>query len=114
MKPFPKEKVTIIAQKNDIKVRNTVELLLKAYNGTSTPIKQDEAKNIRSTLLKEILDFQDALIQYDDEDTEDHEKEIHLRIIKKHLRKSSAFSTFKRWIIKDNSRLRRDFEQYFD
>lgn len=108
------EKVKISAQKKDKKVHNTVELLLRVYNGTSTPIKEVESHNIRLTLRDDLKQFQEHLLAYYEEETEDHEKEIHLRIIKKHLNKCSAFTAFKRWIIKDNSRLCKDFEQYFD
>jgi hypothetical protein len=113
MDPFPKKKVEISAQKNDQRVDSTVSLLLEVYNGT-TPLKVIESGNIRKALLNEILDFQKHLLEYYDEDNEEDDRRIHLKEIKKHLKKSSPFTAFKRWIIKDIPDLRKDFEQYFD
>lgn len=77
-------KVKISAFQDDITVQNTVALLLAVYNGT-TPLKIIES-----------------------------EKAEHLENIKMHLKRSSAFTAFKRWIIKDNPFYRETFEQYFD
>ncbi len=45
--------------------------------------------------------------------TED-EKEYFFEKIKSHIDKSSDFTAFKRWIIKDSVKLKKEFEQYFD
>jgi len=113
MRPFPREKVKITVLKNNEIVDNTVQLLLEAYNGT-TPLKIIESANIRQTLLEEILDFQRLLVEYYNEGIDDDEKRISLIKIKRHLKKTSAFTAFKRWIIKDNPVLKQDFESYFD
>lgn len=110
MKPFPCEEVKITPLKEDEMVGNTSHLLLSIYNGT-TQLKKIEAANIRKALLKEILDFQEQLLGYAGNGDE---KESYLKKIKEHLRKSSAFTAFKRWIIKENAFFRKDLEQYFD
>ncbi len=86
---------------------------MEIYNGT-TPLKEIEAANIRKRLLKEILDFQQQLMEYFDENAEDDEKKHCEKKIKEHLKKSSAFTAFKRWIIKGNPSLREEFKYYFD
>jgi hypothetical protein len=51
---------------------------------------------------------------YYDENIEDADRKYYFRKIKRHLKKSSAFTAFKRWIIKENSVFRKEFEHYFD
>jgi hypothetical protein len=113
MKPFPKEKVKITALKNEEMVENTVKLLLEVYNGT-TQLKMIESSHIRQTLLNEILDFQNLLLRYYDEDVEDDEKEFYLKKIIAHLKKSSPFTAFKLWIIRDNAIFKQAFGKSFD
>jgi hypothetical protein len=113
LKHFPKEEVKITALKNDELVENTVQLLLEIYNGT-TQLKTIESDNIRKILQKEILTFQTLLWDYIYEDVEDDVKKIYLKKITAHLNKTSAFTAFKRWIIKKNPDLKQEFEQYFD
>ena len=111
--PYPGEEATITAMKNEEIVQNTVQLLLEVYNGT-TRLKMIESSNIRKALLNEIREFQGLLFDYDDDSIEGDEREYCLREIKKRLKKSSAFTAFKRWIIKDNPVLKQDFGGYFD
>lgn len=105
--------VNISVQHEHNLVANTAELLLKVYNGT-TPLKIIEAENIRNVLSKEIADFRRSLNIYEEGVEDDEVLEFHLENIKKHLCKSSAFTAFKRWIIKDNPNFREEFEKYFD
>jgi hypothetical protein len=109
----PQKKVKITALKKNELINNTVQLLVDVYYGT-TKLKHLESSNIRETLLKELLDFQKVLERYDAEDVEDDEKRISLKKIKDHLSKSSHFTAFKRWIIKNNPSHMRKFGQYFD
>jgi uncharacterized protein (TIGR02646 family) len=113
MKPFPKEPVTISAKENTEIVRNTVQLLDKIYNG-STKQKTYESANLRDLLLMELLDFQSSLLKYFDEKTSNTDVNDHLNNIKWHVSKSSAFTAFKRWIVKDNPRFKKEFMQFFD
>lgn len=111
-KPFPREKVNIAINSNDNKTLQTQALLLAVFNGTTT-LKEIESDNIRDSLLKEIKDFQEWLIEYF-ETNDNEEKARCLKKIKKHLNKASAFTSFKRQIIKDNSDLFKEFSHYFD
>jgi hypothetical protein len=109
----PQKKVKITALRNNKFIDNTVQLLIDVYYGT-TKLKRLESSNIRETLLKELLDFQKVLQRYDADDVEDDEKVISLKKIKAHLSKSSPFTAFKRWFIKNNPHLMKKFGKYFD
>lgn len=111
IKPYPKEKATFEPIDNTEAVRNTIALLNAVYNGTTT-LKAIEAGNLRSLLLKEIRTFNDLLFKFYDETYTDEEKEDIRNDIIRHLRSSSAFTAFKRWIIRDLENIRPDFEQY--
>lgn len=80
-------------------VLNTVQLLHDVYYGT-TPQKKVEAKIIRKRLRDELHNFKDNVREYYESEGED--KEDMLFLIKKELKVSSAFTAFKRWLIKDN------------
>lgn len=111
IKPFPGELAEISAIENNIKVNNTVDLLIRVYNGT-TPQKKIESANIRSKLLKEIRKFQDLLFEYIDDGYDVDEKaEIKAKIIR-HLRATSNFTAFKKWIIWSNEVLKPEFNSY--
>ncbi len=112
-KPFPREKVNITINSNDDKTLQTQTLLLAVFNGTTT-LKEIESDNIRSALLKEIKDLQECLIEYFTDTNDEQEKDRCLRKIKQHLNRSSAFTSFKRQIIKDNGELFKEFSHYFD
>lgn len=112
-KPFPKEKVAIVCNSQDDKTLQTKELLLEVFNGTTT-LKKIESDNIRNALLKEILDFQKWLNEYFEDTNDEQDKQDCLKRIKKHLNKASAFTSFKRQIIKDNPDLFKEFSRYFD
>lgn len=99
--PWPKEKAEITAMVNDVKVSNTVDLLLEVYNGT-TALKKIESANLRSKLLKEIRAFQDLLFAfYDDSYNEEEKEEIKNSIIRQ-LRPTSNFTAFKKWVLRDS------------
>jgi uncharacterized protein (TIGR02646 family) len=112
-KPFPREKVNITVNSNDDKTLKTQTLLLAVFNGTTT-LKEMESDNIRDSLLKEIKDFQEWLIDYFNDTNDDDEKARCLTKIKQHLNRASAFTSFKRQIIKDNDALLKEFSHYLD
>jgi hypothetical protein len=112
IKPFPKEKVQIEVLDNSQKTLNTKDLLLDIYNGTTFP-KQIEAETLTNNLLDEIFDFQKNLFDYFKTHSQE-DKNYFLIKIKTHLNRTSNFTAFKRWIIKDNPRLKTEFEPYFD
>ena len=110
LKPFPKEKVKLkpkVGFESNQRVMNTIQLLDSVYNGT-THLKKIESSNLRDKLLKEIIDFQQNLLEYY-QDLDDEEKGICRKKILRHLQYSSAFTAFKRWIIKNNPELQKDF-----
>lgn len=109
LKPYPKEKVTIesihaLSDNPDI-IKNTVSLLEEVYN------KEGQgAENLRNLILKELIEFQRLLNEYFYEDLDAEEKEICENKIHRHLKISSAFCAFKRWIIKNNAVLANIFQ----
>lgn len=109
--PYPKEKAVFQAIDDSPIVRNTIALLNSVYNGTTT-LKTIEAANVRSLLLKEIRAFQDLLFKFYDESYSEEEREDKKKEIIRHLRCTSAFTAFKRWVIRDHENIRADFEQY--
>jgi uncharacterized protein (TIGR02646 family) len=113
IKLYPNETAKITALVDKEIVHHTVQLLHQVYNGT-TELKIMESTNIRGTLLNELRKFQNLLFDYDDNGIDEDERKYCFRKIKKHSRKSSAFTAFKRWIVKENPILKQEFEQYFD
>jgi hypothetical protein len=107
-KPFPHEMVSIEALDQDANTESTKALILAVFNGT-TDLKQLEAANLRDQLLKEIRDFQNYLYDYFDPTCTSKEKDYLYRKIKSHLNEASSFTSFKRWIIRENDRLKQEF-----
>ncbi len=112
-KPFPFETVEIETIANNEKTRTTKDLLIAVYNGT-TKLKKIEAANLKDKLLDEIRDFQQDLIDYFQDTNTDDDKQYFLIKIRGHLNRASNFTAFKRWIVRDNDRLRDEFEEYFE
>ncbi len=104
---FPKEKVQLKILIPSAKATQTKELLEKCFNGEHTGQKILESSNLRSILLKEIRVFQELLFAY-----EEDQDNSYLIKIKYHLNNKSAFTAFKRWIVRDNDYLKNEFEQY--
>jgi uncharacterized protein (TIGR02646 family) len=112
IKPYPKEKAIITAIEVSEKVNNTIKLLDEVYNGTTVQ-KKIESANLRSKLLSEIREFQDLLFKYvDDGYDEDEKAEIKNEIIRHHLKPTSNFTAFKRWVIRENSFFNAEFAGY--
>jgi uncharacterized protein (TIGR02646 family) len=109
--PFPHERVAIEALSDDPKTASTRELVLAVFNGT-TELKQLEAATLRAQLLQEIRDFQNQLCEYFEPTSDDEEKAYLRRKIKAHLHQASRFTSFKRWIIRGNDRLKQEFGDY--
>jgi hypothetical protein len=103
---FPKEHPIFQAEENHPKVQETVELLNAIFNGT-TPLKRIAANNLKDQLNKEINKFNTLLLKYLDSNSLQLKDEIIF-----HLSNASAFTAFKKWIIRDHPRLFSIFEQY--
>lgn len=104
---FPKTKVELKIINNIDIVNNTVTLLDKIYNG-STVNKRLESENIKKKIMREIQSFENLIFEY----VYNSKKEL-AEEIKEKLSRKSAFSAFKRWIIKNNTRYK-ELEKYFD
>ena len=94
------EIIEIIPLKNNEETLSTVELLEKVYNGTDRQMKILESASIRKDLREELLEFTKAINEYYGSVGED--KEDAKCLVKRHLKASSAFAAFKRWIVRDN------------
>ena len=105
--PMPKEKPVFDVLIPSANATETKDLLERCFNGEHTGQKTLEGSNLRSLLLKEIRLFQELLFDYEEDSSE-----IYLVKIKYHLNNKSAFTAFKRWIVRDNKYLKNEFEQY--
>lgn len=82
-------------------ISNTVKLLNRVYNGSGTPLKDEEATNLTVALQAEISNFNSTLVEY---------KSATEPLIKARLKSElsdmvsseSPFCAFKRWIIRDH------------
>ncbi|MCS0791651.1 hypothetical protein NX021_26410, partial [Cytobacillus firmus] len=101
--------VQVQALKDDKKALLTAELLDKVYNGT-TPMKTIESHYIREELVKELLNFLNSLQRYYTAGTEELKHYYKLQI-NEQLHSSSAFTMFKRSIIRDDPSLMREFRE---
>ena len=108
---FPKEKAIIRNLVDDTRVKNTVELLEKVYNGHTTNIKQLEAANLRSKLLDEINDFKEVIKQFKNPPFQipGYKKMLKDKITD-NLKSSSPFTAFKVWIIKEDKEMSNRFK----
>ncbi len=103
MEYFPKARVVLnqedVGGDYDRRVDNTIELLNAIYNGHGTPIRDIEAKNLISQVLREIERFMDLIKSF--QDAPDDQKFEKLLLIRGELQNDSAFTAFKRWIVRD-------------
>lgn len=110
LKCFPTEKPLFEALNDNVKTLQTKELLEAVYLGT-TKLKLIESANLRDAVLTEIEVFQKWLIAYFEPNSEEMKAYILLKI-KEHLSNASAFTAFKRWIVRDNPTLLKEFQAY--
>ncbi len=110
---FPLDDIQIIELDEDIKTLNTKALLLAIYNGI-TDRKQREAENIKSLLLDEIILFQTALQGYYKNRFDISVQKKYLNAIEEHLSRNSAFTAFKRWIVRERAVYTKDFGHFLE
>lgn len=94
-----------------IETQNTVKLLQEVYYG-STAQKKMEAAILRRILRKELSEFKEYVREY--KEAEEEEKEDLRCLLQQHLRDSSPFAAFKRWLIRDNKEAYPDLFMYID
>jgi len=97
---------------NDKLTKDTVDLLNKVYNG-HTKIKTIDAKKLKMSLIKEMLQFQNLMLDYYEGKNNIHKLAEIERNIKVELHKGSKLTAFKRQIIKDFENYS-PLKQYFD
>lgn len=110
--PYPKEKVLIQSVTQDLRVKKTVELLVKIYNGDHTGSKTVEGENIREELIKEMVKFTKRLQKYFKPTVSLTDKQRYRRKIGEMLSVKSPFTAFKVWVIKENEALLTEFSEF--
>jgi hypothetical protein len=109
IEPFPNEKAIIKFLSDTEKVKNTVRLLNEIYNTEVTENKRLGSAALRKRLIEELQFFGYLLSEY-----ELNPKENLKRLISEKLKKSSKFTAFKHWIIKDNPTYFQEFQSYLN
>lgn len=92
----------------ELKISNTIKLLNRIYNGKDS--KSNSCEDLKDEIIKEIEYFRKIIDKYQ---TTRLKKSTLEEIINK-LKLDSSYSTFKRWIIKDNDILKKQFMQYIN
>ena len=110
LNPIPKELPSFEALNTSNRTLNTIDLLNKVYVG-QTPQKKLEASGLRMLLLNDVLNFHVLLRDHDQTENVDLKEFYRLKIVAE-LESKSAFTAFKRRIVKDNVNLMAEFGQY--
>lgn len=92
-----------------MEIRNTIDLLNTVYYG-DTPQKKMEAKIIRKKLRDELSNFKNIVREYKEAEGED--KQDLEMLLRKELKSNSAFTAFKRWLIRDNKEFYSELLKY--
>lgn len=86
-----------------------MKLLNAVYSGTTVQ-KKIEARILRKSVREELAKFKGMVRDYEEAEGEDKEN---LRLyVKKELKNNSAFTAFKRWLIKDHQEYFAEFLVY--
>ena len=104
--PIISDKLEIIAINKSNETKNTCKLLHDVYYET-TPQKITEANMLRISLLKNIIEFESYIKKYHNA-SGDYKSDLYLKI-KLELKNTSEFAAFKRWIVRDNPKICKDF-----
>jgi hypothetical protein len=92
----------------DKKIKNTIALLHRIYNGKNS--KSNSCEDLREDIIENINSFRKKLNRYRSTKL----KRAIIEEIKEELYTASSYSTFKRWIIRDNQTLTKEFQKYID
>lgn len=90
---------------NSTETLHTVALLEEIYYGR-TPQKKLESAELRKKLRKELLQFKTYVRDYQEAEGED-KQDLYL-LIQRELSVGSAFTAFKRWLIRDHAQVFED------
>ena len=90
----------------DIQIQNTINLLNRIYNGKNS--KSKSCEDLKDEIIIVVSSFRKKLDKYQTTKL----KRAIIEEVKEELDKSSSYSTFKRWIIRDNTLLNQEFKQY--
>jgi len=95
---------------NDKLTKDTVDLLIKVYNG-HTEIKMIDANKLKEKLVEDIIYFKKLLLDYSKERYNELKVKSIEEKIKEELHKGSKLTAFKRQIVREKYK---EFEKYFD
>lgn len=84
----------------ETQIKNTITLLNLIYNGTGTPLKDQEAYNLTQQVNKELADFESNLSDYCFTDDKDLKESAKNKILSS-LKDDSPYVAFKKWKIYD-------------
>jgi len=90
----------------DKKIKNTIEFLHRIYNGKNS--KSNSCEDLRDDIIENIDSFRKKINRYSSTKL----KRAIIEEIKEDLNIGSAYSSFKRWIIRDNPTLTKQFKKY--
>ena len=90
----------------DIQIQNTIKVLNRIYNGENS--KSNSCEDLRDEIKSVITSFRKKIDKY----KKSKLKRAIIEEIKEDLDNTSSYSTFKRWIIRDNKALKEEFQQY--
>jgi len=112
MKPYPREYVEIHTSIDIESAVETATLLELIYNGNDEKSDHynDECGNLRIRVFKELINFQQTLIEYEDETDVEIKRSFRRKIVKA-IDRSANFAAFKRKVIRDNPVYSKEFAE---
>ena len=109
METFPNVEAHIKIEMPRARAANSAILMHAIYNGHTTENKMLEATNRSGLLMGELTSFRRHLSKYESLSSDNPKKLRSRKSIIAHLQNDSAFTAFKRWIIRDNDTLWDEF-----
>lgn len=108
---YPKVHVLISILQQSDESKETAALLELIYNGEKTIMLSTECENLRNRVLKELINMQEKMIEYERE-PDSNIKHGYRQSIIMMINRSSAFAAFKRGIIRSHAAYMREFGEY--
>jgi prefoldin subunit 5 len=88
------------------RIRETIKLLERVYNGVNS--SSDSFEDLQSEIKSEIENFRKKVDKYQTSKL----KRVASKEVRDELSVESSYLSFKRWIIRDNPKLKQEFGQY--